>query len=112
MENEADGVIPVSIPVAVGKPLGGFVVYDQIAGAVMIETANDVQKCGLAAAGMAKDRNKFIFPEFEINTFEGMDNRITGFIVFSDLAEFKHGDSLLCETVVDIKHFLLYNVKA
>ena len=50
LENKADGVISVSIPVAVGKSLGGFVVYDQIAGAVLIETANDVQQCSLAAA--------------------------------------------------------------
>ena len=75
----------------------------------MIETANDVQKCCLAAAGMAEYRDKFVFTKFEIHTFESMDNRISGFIVFFDLAEFKHRGFLPCETVVDNKRFLIYN---
>ena len=61
---------------------------------------------------MAENGNEFILPKLEIHTLESMDNRVAGFIVLSDLTEFEHGTSLLCETVVDIKRFLLYNIKA
>ena len=53
LEDEADGVVAVGIPVPVRVLLGGDAVDDEIAAVIAVQTADDVQQGGLAGAGGA-----------------------------------------------------------
>ena len=51
LEDEADGVVAVGIPVPVRVLLGGDAVDDEIAAVIAVQASDDVQKGGLAGAG-------------------------------------------------------------
>ena len=51
LEHKADGMIPVGIPVTVLKIPCGTSVDHQIAAGIPVQTADNIQHCGLAAAG-------------------------------------------------------------
>ena len=82
-------------------------VDDEIAGAVLIKTADDIQKCCLAAAGVTKNGDKFVLPEFQIDSLEGVHDGIADLVIFPDLTEFKHRVSLSRKELIDIAGFLL-----
>ena len=63
LENKADGVVAVGVPVPIPERLGGDAADGEVAGGVLIQTADDVEQGCLAAAGMAENGHKFIFPE-------------------------------------------------
>ena len=67
LKDKANGMVAVGIPIGVSKVLGGFVVYDKVAGGVLIKPADDVQQRRFAAAGMAEDCYKFVLPELQIH---------------------------------------------
>ena len=90
LKNKADGVVAVGVPVGVRKILGGFPVDHQVAGGILVKTADDVQKRCLAAAGVTQYGHKFALPKFQINALQRVDGGIPGEIVFSDILEFQH----------------------
>ena len=50
LENEADGVVSVAVPIAVFEILCGFAFDNQVARCILIETADDIeQRCFTAA---------------------------------------------------------------
>ena len=59
LEDEADAVVAVSVPVAVFEIFGGDAVDDEVAGGVFVEATDDIEQSGLAGAGGAEDAGKF-----------------------------------------------------
>ncbi len=56
----------------------------------MIQSADNVEQRCLAAAGLTENRDKFILPEFKVNTLERVDDRVPRHIVFFDVFELEH----------------------
>ena len=42
LKDKANGMVAVRIPIGVGKVLGGFVVYDKVAGGVLVKFSSVV----------------------------------------------------------------------
>ena len=63
LEDKADGVVAVAVPVGVGKVLRRLAVDDEIAARIVVETADDVEHRCLAAARMAEDGDKLALAE-------------------------------------------------
>ena len=87
LKDEADGAVAIAVPVTVGKVTGGLAVYHKVAGAVLVKTADDVQKGGLAAAGVTEDRNKLALPKFQVNALERMDDLVADGLVLVNAFE-------------------------
>ena len=94
LEHKADGVVAVNVPITVGKVSGGLAVDDKIAGIVLVQAADDIQKGGFSAAGVAQDSNKLVLPEAQVYAFQGVDGKISHSIVFFDGNKLEHRDSL------------------
>ena len=71
LEDEADRVIAVVIPIAVEKFLGRFSIDDKVAVGVTVKTADDIEHRGFSAARSTEDRNEFVPTEIQRNTAEG-----------------------------------------
>ena len=91
LKDKADGVVAVCVPVAVVVLLGGAAVDDEVAGGIAVQTADDVQQRGLAAAGLAQNRDELALTEGNVDTFERFDLRCAGFVNFGDGFQFQHG---------------------
>ena len=59
LKNEADGVIAVTVPVAVFVLSCGDAVYNQISAVVLVQTADDVEHGTLAGAGWPENGDEF-----------------------------------------------------
>ena len=90
LEDKADGVVAVAVPVGVGIILCGAPVYDQVAGAVLVKPADDVQECGLAAAGMTQYCDEFMLAELKVHALQRVDDGISHGVIFFDVYEFQH----------------------
>ena len=63
LEDKADGVVAVAVPVRIRKVLRRFAIDDKVAARVLIQPADNVQKRRLAAARMAEDGDKLALAE-------------------------------------------------
>ena len=63
LENKADGMIAVGVPVAVLVFFGRDAVDDQISGVVAVQSSDNVQESGLSRSARAQDRDEFVVPE-------------------------------------------------
>ena len=88
LEDEADRMVAVGIPVAVFVILGRAAIDHKVAFGVLVETTNDVEHRGFTAAGGTEDRDKFVFPKLQIDPLEGMDGSVASGVVLFDLFEF------------------------
>ena len=97
LKDKADGVVAVCVPVAVVVLLRGAAVDDKVAGGVAVQTADDVQQRGLAAAGLAQDRNELALAKGDVDALERLDLRRAGLVDLGDVFQFQHGwDAPLC----------------
>ena len=90
LEDEADRVVAVAVPVAVGVTLGGDAVDDQVAVVVAVETPDDIQQGGLAGAALSEDGDKFAVPQVQRYALKRLLYQRAGFIYFSDVFYLKH----------------------
>ena len=90
LEDEADGVVAVAVPVGVGKVLRRFAIDDKVAARVLIQPADNVQKRRLAAARMAEDGDKLALAEVEAHAPQRMDGSIARLIILDDLLQLQH----------------------
>ena len=81
LKHKSDRVIAVMIPVPVLIFLRRFVGDGQIALRIAIQSADDIQQRGFAAAGRSQHGNKLILPELNINSLERLNLRITRKII-------------------------------
>ena len=98
LEHEADGVVAVGVPVAVGVLFGGDAVDDEVAAVVPVQTADDVQQGGLAGAAGAKDGDELAVAEAQADLVKGCLDQVAGFVLLVDLFELKHGFCLSANT--------------
>ena len=63
LEDEADGVVAIAVPVGVGEILCRSAIDDEIAARVVVKAADDVEQRRLAAARMAEDGDKLALAE-------------------------------------------------
>ena len=94
-------MVAVAVPISVLKGLGGTAVDDQIALGILIQTANDIEHGGLAAAGRTQDRHKFVLPELQIHTRQGVNNRTSRRVILLNILKFQHKFAPFCQL-----HFL------
>ena len=71
LEDKADGVVPVGVPIPVVKILCGAAANQQIAAGVLVQPTDDIQKRRLAAAQMCiRDRIYTVLAETKPNQQE------------------------------------------
>ena len=98
LKDKADGVVAIGVPVGVRELSGGASVDDQVSRAEAVQAADDVQQRGLAAAGVAQDRDKLALAEFKIDSLERVNFGIGDHIVFFDVSQLQHGLSFSAVT--------------
>lgn len=85
LEDEADGVIAVGIPVTVMEFLGGAPGDDQVAACVLVKTADDVQHCGFSASGGTENGDKFMRTEVDGYTVQRLNCAVADGIGFGNV---------------------------
>ena len=91
LKDEADGVVAVRVPVAVVILLRGAAVDDEVTGGVAVQTADDVQQRGLAAAGLAQNCDELALTKGDVDALERLNLRRAGLIDLGDVFQFQHG---------------------
>ena len=91
LKDEADGVVAVRVPVAVVILLRRAAVDDEVTGGVAVQTADDVQQCGLAAAGLAQNCDELALTKGDVDALERLNLRRAGLIDLGDVFQFQHG---------------------
>ena len=73
LENKADTVVSVYVPVAVTVKLCADTIDNKITGGVSVKTANNVKHGGLTASGRAENGNEFSVTKNDINATKSID---------------------------------------
>ena len=84
LEDEADPVVAVDVPIVAGELFRGDAVDDQIAGSAVVEAADDIERGRLPAARRAEDRDEFIFPEAKRNALQCLHFQSGSLVDFHD----------------------------
>ena len=90
LKDKADGVVAVGVPVPVAVLLCGDTVDEQVARRVAVQTADDVQKRRLAAAGRTENGDKFIVAEAQAHAAERVYALCAAAVILCDRLEFQH----------------------
>ena len=90
LEYETYAVVAVGIPIAVLIIFGGDALDYKVARRVMVESADDVQKGGFAAARRAENRHELVAAERKAYALQSGDFGIAHLIVFGDVPQLKH----------------------
>ena len=88
LEDEADRVIAVGIPVSVLVILGRDVVDDQVAVIVAVEAADDVQKGRLARTGRSEYCDEFVIAKIERHVVERLLDEVSGLVSLGNVPYF------------------------
>ena len=75
-------MIAIGVPVRILELLGGLAVDAQIATVIAVETADDIEQRGLAAAGWSQNGHKLILPERDAHALERFHPRAAAQIGF------------------------------
>ena len=90
LKHEANGVVPVRIPVTVFVLLGRDAIDDQIAGVVAVKPANDIQQGGFSRTAGAQNGDKFIVPQIQAHIPQRVLHQLTGFVLLGYVFYLKH----------------------
>ena len=93
MEDEADAVVAVGVPVAVFVAFRGDAVDDEVAGVVMVEASDDVEQGGLTRARRPQDRDELVVAEGNRDVVERDLREVAGGVGLADVLELEHGRS-------------------
>ena len=91
LEDEADAVVAVDVPIAVAVLLGGLALNDEVARGVVVEAADDVEEGRLAAAALAEDADELALTELEADPLESGDRAGSHLVILLDVGELEHG---------------------
>ena len=94
LEDEADGVVAVGVPVAVAVLFGGGAVDHQITGIVAIQTANDVEQRGLAGPGGTEDSHELVVAQVQRDAVQRLLYEVAGLVLLVDVLDLQHHASL------------------
>ena len=95
LEDEADTVVAVGIPVAGLVVLRRDPIDDEVATLEAIQAADDVEHRGLARTGLAQDGHELVVAEGNRDLVECDLHQVGGLICLDDPCELKHASSLL-----------------
>ena len=101
LENKADGVIAVGIPIGIGVFFSRNTADYKVTAGILVKTADDVEQCCLSATRGTQNGNEFVFAEAQVDSGESAYSRVTCVIIFYDSSQFKQGYCLL---IVIIKY--------
>ena len=90
LEDEADRVIAVGIPIAGRIFFRGDPVDRKLAAVIAVQTADDVQQRGLARAAGAENRHEFVVPQVQTDPVQGSLYQRAGLIDLSDVLNLQH----------------------
>ena len=90
LEDKADRVIAVIVPVLILILFCRFACDDEVAGGVAVESADNVQQRGLAAAGGSEHCDKFIFAEHDVDALQRLYLSVAGRVVLGNAFEPQH----------------------
>jgi len=88
LEDEADRVVTVGIPIGVNEIFSRAAIDNEVAAGVMVEAADDIEEGSFTATGLAEDGDEFIFSEIKGEAAQGGNVLAAGFIDFDDMIEF------------------------
>lgn len=90
LKHKSDRVVSVRIPFPVGVFFRRSAAYYQVAGGVFVKSSDNIEQCGLSAAGLTEHRHELAFSEFDINTAESLDALPSGSVNLLYSPQFKH----------------------
>ena len=90
LEDEADAVVAVDVPVTVGKFGRGAPADEKVAAGVAVKPADEIEKGRLATARGAEDRDELILAEGKRDAAKGSHGLGGGVIVFGNALEAEH----------------------
>ena len=85
LENKADGVVSVSVPIRVLEIFCGSSADDQIAARILVKSADDIQQGCFSASGGAENGNEFTLSERNGNAAKCGYLHIAGRIIFTNI---------------------------
>ena len=85
LEDKADAVIAVDVPIAVFEVPRGLALDDEVARGVLIEPADDVEEGGFSAARRAQNAHELVGAEVEAHPFERVHGARRHFVVLFDV---------------------------
>ena len=93
LENEANAVVAVGVPIARFVVLRRDSVDDQVAALEAIQAANDVEHCRFTRTRLAQNCDEFAISEGNRNVIERNLAQVCGFVDLDDISQLKHWDS-------------------
>ncbi|MNI92283.1 hypothetical protein D3C73_1500560 [compost metagenome] len=88
LEDKADAVVAVRIPVAVLVVLRGRSVDNQVAAVVLVEPPDDVQAGGFARAARSQNRHEFVRAKPQVDAVQRLLGKASGGVAFGNGFEF------------------------
>ena len=93
LKDKADSVVAVGVPVAVPVFFGRYAVDDQVAAVVAVQSADDIEKCGLARSAWTENGHKLIIPQIEGDIIERGLLKTAGDVFLVDILKLEHSKS-------------------
>ena len=93
LENEANAVVAVGVPIARLVVLRRDSVDDQVAALEAIQAANDVKHCRFTRTRLAQNCDKFAISEGNRDIVERDLTQIRSFVDLDDISQLKHWNS-------------------
>ena len=90
LEHETDGVVAIGVPIAAFVLFGGNAVDHQIAGIIVVKSADDVEQCGFAGAGRSENGHEFAVTQVKADVIQRPLHEVAGFILFGDALNLQH----------------------
>ena len=93
LKDKADSVVAVGVPVAVPVFFGRYAVDDQVAAVIAVQSADNIEKCGLARSAWTENGYKLIIPQVEGNIIERGLLKTAGDVFLVDILKLEHSKS-------------------
>ena len=90
LEDEADAVVAVGIPIGIFVLAGGNAIDHDVTGIGVVQTAQDIEQGSLAGTAGAQHRNEFAVAECKRHAIEGGLLEVRNLIRLADVLEFDH----------------------
>ena len=90
LEDEANAVVSVGVPVLVGVVLGGDAVHDDVAGVGVVKAAEDVEEGGLARARRAQHRHELALAKRDGDPVQRLLDEVPRLVRLADVPDLDH----------------------
>jgi hypothetical protein len=90
LEDKADTVVSIGVPIPILKGLGGSAVDEQIAVRIAVQTAYDVEKSSLTASRRTQDGYEFVLSKVYTDPVQSHHGLVSHIIRLLDVFQLKH----------------------